>query len=434
MLAYTEWGSSNFDAEFARWEEAFTAVSDAAGTLLKDNLQDLSVREGLRLAGWKPDEMDHEMAARAVEWWLYGEYLIYSANGKKRVTRAYTLPDGEQAFSPDQSSMIFGIAVHNFTFMQFSEENNFIIDQRGHNTWIKGEASEFLSQNDDRLLLNTIVTRIGHSVDGVRIDTANGECIEAEHAICTFSVGVLQHDDVVFDPPLPKWKETAIAKFQMGTYTKIFMQFPSVFWDQDTEFHLYADPVTRGWYPIFQNLDKEGFFPGSRLFFVTVVNAESHRVEHQSEAATQLEIMAVLRAMFPNVTVPEPEFIQYPRWNQYPWARGSYSNWPPETTLETHQNLRANVHRLWFAGEHTSAGYFGYMQGAWFEGLDVGNRVAGLLNDANGGSGLGCRNQGDAEDACGDMLHYETLHGTTFEDEYDVENGWVGSSFGRGQE
>jgi polyamine oxidase len=367
----------------------------------------MSIREGLSVAGWNPDEMDDEMLARAYEWWTW---------------------DGEQCFSPDQSSMVFGVAVHNFTFRQFSSENRFVTDQRGHNAWIKGEASEFLL--DEQLLLNTVVTKISQESathPSVRIDTHDGGCIEAEHAICTFSLGVLQHDDVAFEPALPGWKQDAIARFQMGTYTKIFMQFPEVFWDADTEFHLYADPYGRGWYPIFQSLDKDGFFPGSRVLFVTVVNDEARRVERQPEDKTRAEIMDVLRSMFPDRDVPEPDAFLFPRWNEYAWARGSFSNWPPATSLETHQNLRANVHRLWFAGEHTSAGYFGYMQGAYFEGRDVGNRVAGLLR---GGSGAGraCANRGDPEDACGDMMHYDVLHGSTYEDEYDVENGWTGTS------
>ena len=35
------------------------------------------------------------------------------------------------------------------------------------------------------------------------------------------------------------------------------------------QFALYADHE-RGWYPVWQNLDMEGFFPGSGIVFVTV--------------------------------------------------------------------------------------------------------------------------------------------------------------------
>lgn len=94
-------------------------------------------------------------------------------------------------------------------------------------------------------------------------------------------------------------------------------------------------------------------------------------------------------------------------------------------TLEKHQNLRANVDRLWFAGEATSAQYFGFLQGAWYEGRDVGQRIAGLVGSA-------CTNaaaDGSTEGACGEMLRYEQLPGTTEADEYNVANGWPQSSF-----
>jgi polyamine oxidase len=65
-------------------------------------------------------------------------------------------------------------------------------------------------------------------------------------------VGVLQNEVINFSPPLPHWKQNAIATFQMGTYTKVFLQFPpdKVFWDKQTRFFLYADPVERGYYRV----------------------------------------------------------------------------------------------------------------------------------------------------------------------------------------
>jgi polyamine oxidase len=132
-----------------------------------------------------------------------------------------------------------------FTFNYFSDANQFVFDQRGFNHFIKGEASTFLKPNDRRLLLNTQVTNITYSGQGVQIHNHDGSCIQTEYAICTFSLGVLQNDIVSFHPQLPVWKQTAINKFNMATYTKIFMQFPETFWPADTQYFLYASPTTR---------------------------------------------------------------------------------------------------------------------------------------------------------------------------------------------
>lgn len=43
----------------------------------------------------------------------------------------------------------------------------------------------------------------------------------------------------MFEPELPEWKKDAIANFHMATYMKIFVQFPTKFWN-DTEVSPYS--------------------------------------------------------------------------------------------------------------------------------------------------------------------------------------------------
>ncbi|KAK5006118.1 hypothetical protein LTR28_006879 [Elasticomyces elasticus] len=321
--------------------------------------------------------------------------------------------DWEYAYPPEKTSQVFGIANYNATFYHFSDANNYVFDQRGFNTFIKGEASKFLSDNDPRLLLNTVVRNITYNDTGVTIHNTDGTCISAAHAICTFSPGVLQHApaSVSFHPPLPAWKVAAIDSFQMGTYTKIFLQFNHTFWPTDTQFLLYADPLERGHYPVFQSL----FRPGN-IIFATVVQRKSQRAERMSDGEVRGEVVAVLRTMFPRVVVPEPTAFLVPRWSREPWAYGSYSDWPPGASLERHQNLRANVGALWFAGEATSAEDFGFLQGAYFEGRAVAERVVACLRaKAMGVGGSGCPRE----------ERYEVLRGVTPVGQYDEANGWM---------
>ena len=200
----------------------------------------------------------------------------------------------------------------------------------------------------------------------------------------------------------------------MATYTKIFLQFPpdKVFWNTSYQFFLYADPIERGYYPLWQSLDAPGFLPGSGIIFVTVVQDQSYAVENQDDATTKAQVLSVLRNMFGAENVPEPIAFMYPRWSLEPWAYGSYSNWPPGTSLEMHENLRANIGRLYFAGEATSAEYYGFLQGAWFEGQGAGMEIANCLKGN-----------------CTGEVHYSVLHGTTPHREYDIDNGWEVTSF-----
>ncbi|KAI9821058.1 MAG: hypothetical protein M1827_003791 [Pycnora praestabilis] len=388
-------GATDYTDLIDDFEDAYSTLEQDAGDILSMNLQDRSVRAGLRLAGWSPARND--MEAQAVEWWEW---------------------DWEYSYTPDESSEEWGIINYNTTFYQYSDANNYVFDRRGFNQFIKTEAATFLAANDSRLLLNTIVTNITYSDNSVTVYNADGSCIEADYAICTFSLGVLQNDVVTFDPPLPYWKQEGLATFQMGTYTKIFLQFPpdQVFWNTSTQFFLYADPLERGYYPVYQSLDGPGFLEGSGILFVTVVEDQSYRVEQQTDEETQTQVMAVLRSMFGNDTVPDPIAFMYPRWSEEPWAYGSYSNWPPGTTLEMHQNLRANVGNLFFAGEATSTEYYGFLHGAYFEGQDVGHAIASAVLSKNGSVDI-------------DEAFYEVLYGTTPTTQLNETNGWMVTSF-----
>ncbi|RDW69201.1 amine oxidase-5 [Coleophoma cylindrospora] len=393
LLTYDKTGQVDYTDKFDAFDAAYSFAEEDAGTGILMNFQDRDLRSAFNLGGWTPKGDPHAMA---IEWYEM---------------------DYEYAQIPDVSSQRFTTANFNSTFYGFSELNQFSTDQRGYNTFLHGQASEFLEDNDPRLLLNTIVTNISYSDSGVTIYNSDGSCVEADYAITTFSVGVLQSNAVTFEPPLPDWKNIAINTMQIGVYTKIFLQFPpdQAFWPKDTENFIYASKK-RGYYTAWQNLDHPKYIPGSGIIFCTVTTEQSYAVDNQDDEITKAEVLAVLREMFPNSTIPEPIAFMYPRWSTTPWAYGSYSNWPPGLSLEGHQNLRANIQRLFFAGEATSAEFYGYMQGAYFEGKNIGELVAACT----GGIGL---------PACMDMARYESLGGDTPVAAYVPSNGWMQTSF-----
>lgn len=294
ILTYDWTGEADYLDLFDEYDVAYAAAEQEAGRLLLENQQDVSVAAGLGAAGWRP-RPNGDMRRQAVAWWMW---------------------DFEAASPPEQSSLVFGVAGSNLSYNQWSDENNFVTEPRGFNTWLVEEAAEFLGAADERLLLSTTVRSIQHDQDGVTVTMEDGSCVQAAHAVCTFALGVLQNDAVEFQPALPRWKNDSIQAFQMGTYTKIFMQFNTTFWDPDTQFFLYADQTDRGRYPIFQSLSTPGFLEGSNILFVTAVAQEAYRIEQQSDEETQAEVMEVLRTMFPDIDVPEPTAFLYPRWSQ----------------------------------------------------------------------------------------------------------------------
>lgn len=113
------------------------------------------------------------------------------------------------------------------------------------------------------------------------------------------------------------------------------------------------------------------------MLMVTTTDRESQRIELLTNNQVEQEIMQILRCMFPDKNIEPPTEILFPRWHQHPLFRGSYSNWPIGALKKHHLNMRAPLNnRLWFAGEATSADYYGFLHGAWLEGKSVATSIS----------------------------------------------------------
>ncbi|KAJ7135784.1 amine oxidase [Mycena epipterygia] len=346
----------------------FTNLTVAAGARVQKNQTDLNARAGYSLSGAKRADDSHRKAA---------EYYQF---------------DGGYGQSPEQTSWVAASWNSNATFNLFSDEELLSIDQRGFKAIVQEEAKQFVAPG--QMFLNSIVKTISYSSRGVNATLANGTSFTGYYAICTFSLGVLQNDDVKFQPPLPDYKLEAIQSMKMATHVKIFFHFPKKFWF-DTEIALYADKE-RGRYPIWESLDHDKYFPGSGIIYVTVAGDFAERVEALPDSQVQEEALAVLKSMYPKISIPKPLDIWFRHWHSDPLYRDSYPNWPASFRSEYHDNLVANVGRLYFAGDHTDKLYYGFVHGAYYSGFDAGTAVANCVS--NGG--------------CADMSHVDVVQNT----------------------
>ncbi|OJI80459.1 hypothetical protein ASPTUDRAFT_59176 [Aspergillus tubingensis CBS 134.48] len=210
----------------------------------------------------------------------------------------------------------------------------------------------FEGQNAWRLRKNTILKEIEHDDDSVTVHSTDGKCVRANCEVYTRATKV---------------EERCYYELRNG---HVYQNIHAI-----SAFLLAQEPP----------LDVPGVLEGSNILVVTVVNDQAYRVERQSEDKTQAEIMEVLRKIFGDETIPEPIGIFYARWTQMPWSYGSYSNWPPAVSAQTHRNLRANVGRVFFAGEATSPNFSGFLHGAYYEG----KRAAKSITSCHDGPGWG---------------------------------------------
>eukprot|EP01137_Pigoraptor_chileana_P018809 Opistho-2@6352 len=358
------------------WAAQFDAVAEAAHKdglrRLKEGLPDMSTRVAFARQGWDGGAANSKEDAlrKAYEWYNH---------------------DFEWADPPEVNSLEGA-----WTHLSRSEldptdayQDFFVQDQRGVRHMAVYIASSFLARgtgdtefDDPRLFLNTPINEISHTDAGVAVATADGETFCGDYALVTVSVGVLKSDQITWSPALPEWKLDAIFRFDMALYMKIFLKFETKFWRDGEQFFLNADS-RRGYYTLWQDVNWNGNLgEGLNALMVTLTSSEAQRAETLTDEQIIEEAVGVLQSLFMDVDVPRPTAWMIPRWLADPYARGSYSNWPLGMSQEQHEQLKAPLGRVHFAGEHMERKHFGYMQGAYYTGVKQGNALAALITSA----------------------------------------------------
>ena len=332
--------------------DGMAKASDALDKIVEERrkagMPDIDVRTGLRLAGWQPQNP----AQSSAEYF----YIDFDAAVRPHYTSARV-----KSFTNGSIDSVEG--------KQF-----FVFDSRGYAVLVEEMANSFLEPEDPRLLINQVVDNIKWDTNGVQVSTITGQMYSADYLLITFSIGVLKSNAVHFTPDLPAKILEPIYKIEMADYIKIFLKFPSKFWDRK-QYILYASP-RRGYYPVWQDLEVDAGLPdkGLNILIVTVTGEEATRVQYQSNEETQAEIMTVLRDVY-GKDIPDPIAFNYPRWHHDPLFYGCYSNNPIGISHEDYVALASNVSRMYFAGEATNELYNGFVHGAYFSGLERAEKM-----------------------------------------------------------
>lgn len=165
---------------------------------------------------------------------------------------------------------------------------------------------DHLAQNfTGKIKTNKVVKQIKYNSNGIEVRTQDGGTYKAKYGLCTFSTGVLASDLVEFVPELPKWKREAISRLPLDYYTNIYVKFPTAFWEDNELIFINAGSISET-FPFIYNYNKKGIHEGSNILLFTAAEDTSLRIEAQSKNETKAEIMATLKEMYPNVSIPEP--------------------------------------------------------------------------------------------------------------------------------
>ncbi|KUI60402.1 Lysine-specific histone demethylase 1A [Cytospora mali] len=237
------------------------------------------------------------------------------------------------------------------------------------------------------------VKRITYTTDGsngpARIDTEDGQSIEADYVVNTIPLGVLKHGNIEFQPPLPSWKTEAIDRLGFGVLNKVILVYKEAFWDKDRDiFGMLQTPINR------LSLNQKDYTTRRGRFFqwFNVTNTTgmpcllalmAGDAGYDTEITPNDELVAeateILRMRYGARVPSQPLEAIVTRWESDRFARGSYSNAGVKMQAEDYQIMARSIGNLHFAGEHTIVTHPATVHGAYLSGLRAASDVLDAL-------------------------------------------------------
>ncbi|SCK46987.1 Monoamine oxidase [Streptomyces sp. WMMB 714] len=196
--------------------------------------------------------------------------------------------------------------------------------------------------------LEHVVTSVRWSGGGVEVTTGQGG-FTAHRAVVTVPVGVLKSSAFSIEPPLPEPVAGALSRLEMNAFEKVFLRFRSKFWDEGVYGIRRQGPHGLWWHSWYDLTSAHGV--PTLLTFAAGPAARETRDWEQEKIVDS--VLRGLRRLYGD-RVEEPAGAHVTRWQDDPYARGSYAYMTVGSAPEDHDLLATPVGGvLHLAGEAT---------------------------------------------------------------------------------
>lgn len=193
--------------------------------------------------------------------------------------------------------------------------------------------------------------------DGVR------QQLTADAVVCAVPATTLR--EIRFVPRLPEPQWTAITRLKYGPATRVLLQFARPFWRRRGRPRAFGSPL-----PVGAVWDASEGQRGRAAMLMLLAGGRAS-AECREIIATEGPDGIVERLAW--LGKPAPLLaLWHTSWEDDPLARGGYAVFSPDFDPRWRAWLRRPAGRVFFAGEHTSAKWEGYMSGA----VESGQRAA----------------------------------------------------------
>jgi monoamine oxidase len=235
----------------------------------------------------------------------------------------------------------------------------------------------------DRVKLNTEVVAVSHRGREVRISVKNGRNVAQltrDYLVLALPATLLRR--IPISPALPAQQHEAIARLKYGLGTKTLVQFARRFWRVTGRPRAFGSSLPFG--AVWDGNEEQKGRPG--ILSLLAGGGASSLTQSMIEKGGMTSLIASLDWLgAKNVEVMRSHRTV---WEADPWVRGGYAYFDPSYDPALRLWLPRPFGRLFFAGEHTSLRWQGYMNGAIESGrraaaeVDATHRTAGLRPEA----------------------------------------------------
>lgn len=197
---------------------------------------------------------------------------------------------------------------------------------------------------------------------------------DADLVILTIPFSMLR--DVKIDVDLPAVKRKAIAELGYGANAKVMVGFKSRPWERrGYAGNIYSDETFQlAWANSYLEPGAEGgltLYSGGKL---------AHDAGQGPAEEVAVRLLRGIERAYPGTVREQNGKVSRFHWPTYPWTKGAYACYKPGqwTSIAGAEGLP--VGNLFFAGEHCSYDFQGYMNGGAQTGADVAQAVMAAVS------------------------------------------------------
>ncbi|MEO1190762.1 MAG: NAD(P)/FAD-dependent oxidoreductase [Pseudomonadota bacterium] len=221
--------------------------------------------------------------------------------------------------------------------------------------------------------LKTAAKQVRWDGAGVEVETDRGS-IRARACIVTVSTGVLGSGAIRFDPPLPLWKQEAIAGIPMGLLAKVGFGLSGsdrLGLNKDSWLSYYSETTEVCYFYCwpFGRSQMIGFLGGQLAWDLTKAG----------KAAAVDFALQELKALFGSEIEQRVEASVWTEWGANPLTQGAYATALPGQFKQRRALQRSVGDRLFFAGEACDVAWAQTVNGAYTTGVRSADAVARTL-------------------------------------------------------